>query len=144
VPRVHGVANVAVLLRGDVCFARVAEVEEPLRIDGAGRIAEIACDKPAHVLSERDTELCRTRPRAATVLGRERNLDSRHHDGYIIAAPAVFKLFTSVAVAANEVVRFELLAGVRGDELEALEQFCSALRWVAVDESVARTAGSLA
>lgn len=48
------------------------------------------------------------------------------------------------AVAASEVVRFELLAGVRDDELDALEQFCSALRWVAVDESIARTAGSLA
>jgi len=48
------------------------------------------------------------------------------------------------AVAASEVVRFELLAGVRDDELEALEQFCSALRWVAVDQSVARTAGALA
>jgi predicted nucleic acid-binding protein len=48
------------------------------------------------------------------------------------------------AVAASEVVRFELLAGVRDDELGALEQFCSALRWVAVDESVARTAGALA
>ncbi len=48
------------------------------------------------------------------------------------------------AVAASEVVRFELLAGVRDGELAAVEQFCSALRWVAVDESVARTAGSLA
>ena len=47
-------------------------------------------------------------------------------------------------VAASEVVRFELLAGVRDDELEALEQFCSALTWILVDELVARTAGSLA
>jgi predicted nucleic acid-binding protein len=48
------------------------------------------------------------------------------------------------AVAASEVVRFELLAGVRADELEALEEFCSALSWVSVSESVARAAGSLA
>ncbi len=47
-------------------------------------------------------------------------------------------------VAASEVVRFELLAGVRDDEIEALEQFVSALSWTNVDESVARTAGSLA
>jgi predicted nucleic acid-binding protein len=48
------------------------------------------------------------------------------------------------AVLASEVVRFELLAGVRGDELEALEEFFSALSWVPVDEGVARTAGLLA
>lgn len=46
--------------------------------------------------------------------------------------------------AASEVVRFELLAGVRDDEIEALEQFFSALSWVPVDEAVTRTAGSLA
>jgi len=46
--------------------------------------------------------------------------------------------------AASEVVRFELLAGVRDDEIEALEQFVSALSWINVDEGVARTAGSLA
>ncbi len=47
-------------------------------------------------------------------------------------------------VFASEVVRFELLAGVRDDELNALEQFFSALSWVAVDEGVTRTAGALA
>ena len=47
-------------------------------------------------------------------------------------------------VAASEVVRFELLAGVRDDELDALEQFCSALSWVPAGEAVARTAGLLA
>ncbi len=46
-------------------------------------------------------------------------------------------------VAASEVVRFELLGGVRDDELEALEQFFSAVSWVAVDEDVARAAGAL-
>jgi len=47
-------------------------------------------------------------------------------------------------VLASEVVRFELLAAVRDDELEALEQFFSALSWVPVDEGVSRTAGLLA
>lgn len=47
-------------------------------------------------------------------------------------------------VAASEVVRFELLAGVRDEELEALEQFFSALTWVPVNEDVARAAGLLA
>ncbi len=45
---------------------------------------------------------------------------------------------------ASEVVRFELLAGVRKDEVKALEQFFSALSWVPVGEEVARTAGALA
>jgi predicted nucleic acid-binding protein len=45
---------------------------------------------------------------------------------------------------ASELVRFELLAGVRDDELEALEQFFSVLSWVPVDEGVSRAAGLLA
>jgi predicted nucleic acid-binding protein len=47
-------------------------------------------------------------------------------------------------LAASEVVRFELVAGVREDELPALEQFFSAVSWVAVGEDVARAAGELA
>jgi len=47
-------------------------------------------------------------------------------------------------VVASEIVRFELLAGVREKELDDLELFCSAIAWVAVDESVVRRAGSLA
>lgn len=47
-------------------------------------------------------------------------------------------------VAAGEIVRFELAAGVRDDELPALEQFFSAVSWVAVGEDVARAAGELA
>jgi predicted nucleic acid-binding protein len=47
-------------------------------------------------------------------------------------------------IAVSEVVRFELVAGVRDDELPALEQFFSAVSWVAVGEDVARTAGELA
>ena len=47
-------------------------------------------------------------------------------------------------IAASEVTRFELLAGVRENELEALEHFFAALSWVPVDEPVARAAGALA
>ncbi len=46
-------------------------------------------------------------------------------------------------VLASELVRFELLAGVREGELDALESFCSALGWMPVDADVTRTAGLL-
>jgi predicted nucleic acid-binding protein len=45
---------------------------------------------------------------------------------------------------ASEIVRFELLAGVKPKETEALEQFFSSLVWVAVDEEITRAAGELA
>ena len=48
------------------------------------------------------------------------------------------------SLAASEAVRFELVAGVRDGELEALDQFFSAISWVAIDEDVARAAGALA
>jgi predicted nucleic acid-binding protein len=64
------------------------------------------------------------------------------------ARPAVDLLHAVIAadepLIASEVVRFELVAGVRPSEIEALEQFFSALTWVAVDEAVSRTAGALA
>ncbi|BBZ13305.1 type II toxin-antitoxin system VapC family toxin [Mycobacterium branderi] len=47
-------------------------------------------------------------------------------------------------LVASELVRFELHAGVRDKELDALEEFCSALRWAAVTEEIARVAGRLA
>lgn len=47
-------------------------------------------------------------------------------------------------VVASELVRFELLAGVREGELDALEEFFSALAWVPVDGAVARLGGLLA
>jgi predicted nucleic acid-binding protein len=47
-------------------------------------------------------------------------------------------------IAASEVVRFELLAGVRSSEMDALEQFFTSLVWLTVDEDITRTAGSLA
>jgi predicted nucleic acid-binding protein len=53
-------------------------------------------------------------------------------------------LGSGVPVVASEVVRFELLAGVREHARPALESFCSALSWVAVDEEVSRVGGDLA
>ena len=53
-------------------------------------------------------------------------------------------LATDETLAASEVVRFELLAGVRPNELEQLEEFFSALAWIPVDEAVTRVAGALA
>lgn len=47
-------------------------------------------------------------------------------------------------VVASELVRFELLAGVRQNELPAFEDFCSAIAWAEVTEHVARVAGQLA
>lgn len=48
------------------------------------------------------------------------------------------------ALLASELVRFELLAGARDSELDALEQFFSALDWVPVNEEIVRMAGALA
>jgi predicted nucleic acid-binding protein len=47
-------------------------------------------------------------------------------------------------IAASEVVRFELVAGVRDDEISALERFFSAVAWIPIGEDVARAAGELA
>ena len=45
---------------------------------------------------------------------------------------------------ASELSRFELLAGMRPDELDPTELFMGALAWVPVDEDIARLAGSMA
>ena len=47
-------------------------------------------------------------------------------------------------LVASEVVRFELLAGVRDSERAGLEDFFGVLSWVPVDENVSRLAGALA
>jgi predicted nucleic acid-binding protein len=47
-------------------------------------------------------------------------------------------------ILASEIVRFELLAGVRPREVDALELFFSALSWVPMGEEVSRTAAALA
>ncbi len=48
------------------------------------------------------------------------------------------------AIVASEVVRFELLAGVRERQVESLELFFSAPSWVPVTESITRAASLLA
>jgi predicted nucleic acid-binding protein len=63
--------------------------------------------------------------------------------------PAAVHLLTALTDAgdelvASDLVRFELLAGIRNKELTAFEEFCSALRWAAVTEDVSRVAGQLA
>jgi predicted nucleic acid-binding protein len=45
---------------------------------------------------------------------------------------------------ASELSRFELLAGMRPEELELTELLMSALNWVPIDEEIARLAGSMA
>lgn len=47
-------------------------------------------------------------------------------------------------IGASEIVRFELLAGVREAEAEMLERFFRAITWVPIGESITRTAGELA
>jgi predicted nucleic acid-binding protein len=47
-------------------------------------------------------------------------------------------------LAASEMVRFELVAGVRGGELADLEELFTALAWIPVTEEISSTAGLLA
>lgn len=47
-------------------------------------------------------------------------------------------------LVSSEVIRFELLAGVRAGDGEALEEFCLALDWLPVTEEVVRRAANLA
>jgi len=68
---------------------------------------------------------------------------------HLRGAPAATNLLaglisTGETLVASEVTRFELLAGVRRAELEALEEFSSSLAWAPIDEEVSRTAGTLA
>lgn len=76
-------------------------------------------------------------------------LDTSVAIDHLRGSPEAVELLSSLIeteelLLASEVVRFELLAGVRKGEVEALEQFFSALSWVPVGEEVARTAGALA
>ena len=45
--------------------------------------------------------------------------------------------------ACSEVTRVEVLRGLRSEERRAAEQFFRRLRWVVVDETIARLAGDL-
>lgn len=49
-----------------------------------------------------------------------------------------------VPLVSSEVVRFELLAGVRAGDEEWLEAFCFAVDWIPVTERIARNAAALA
>jgi predicted nucleic acid-binding protein len=76
-------------------------------------------------------------------------LDTSVAIDHLRGAEAAVDLLTGLvdhgeALVASELVRFELLAGVRDREVDALERFFAALSWIAVDEDVARVAGSLA
>lgn len=51
---------------------------------------------------------------------------------------------SGVRVAASELVRFELLAGVRPEEAASLEDFSATLEWVPVGTEVAKAGGVLA
>lgn len=53
-------------------------------------------------------------------------------------------LSTDGAIAASELTRFELLAGVRPDEQVAVEAFFSVIEWVPVTEDIVRFAGEYA
>jgi predicted nucleic acid-binding protein len=76
-------------------------------------------------------------------------LDTSVAIDHLRGSPSAVDLLTDLleaeeSIFASEVVRFELLAGVREKEVDALEQFFSAISWVPVEEEVARTAGTLA
>lgn len=47
-------------------------------------------------------------------------------------------------LAASEIVRFELLAGVREKEMASLEEFFEIFDWIPVNESITRTAADMA
>jgi predicted nucleic acid-binding protein len=47
-------------------------------------------------------------------------------------------------LVASQIVRFELLAGVRQREMPALELFFQAVAWVPVEAEIARVAGRMA
>jgi predicted nucleic acid-binding protein len=76
-------------------------------------------------------------------------LDTSVAIDHLRGAPPAVDLLSGLIEAeesllASEAVRFELLAGVREKEVEALEQFFSVISWVPVGEEVARAAGALA
>lgn len=46
-------------------------------------------------------------------------------------------------MVSSEIVRFELLAGMRPPEVEITEELFATIHWLPVDEDVARRAGAL-
>lgn len=76
-------------------------------------------------------------------------LDTNVAVDFLRAAPAAVSLLDDLVgseelVVASELVRFELLAGARSDELRELARFFATLIWVPVDAEVARFGGELA
>ncbi|HEX3796575.1 MAG TPA: type II toxin-antitoxin system VapC family toxin [Acidimicrobiales bacterium] len=68
-----------------------------------------------------------------------------HLRGFPPAVDLLYALLVDdVELAASEVVRFELLSGVRDDEIEHLELFCSTLTWIPITRDVTRHAGAMA
>lgn len=68
-----------------------------------------------------------------------------HLRGYEPAVQVLRSLLSDdVRLISSEVVRFELLAGVRTGDEEALEVFLAAVDWVPVTEQVARRAAAFA
>lgn len=68
---------------------------------------------------------------------------------HLRGVPAAVDLLTALTdggtdLVASELVRFELLAGIRNKELTSFEEFCSALHWAPVTEDVCCVAGQLA
>jgi predicted nucleic acid-binding protein len=68
-----------------------------------------------------------------------------HLRGHQPAVDLLFQLTTDeVELAASEVVRFELLSGVRESEMAILELFCSTVTWVPINHEITREAAALA
>ena len=67
---------------------------------------------------------------------------------YLRGRPEAVELLTELVatdeVVASELLRFELFAGAREEDLDELESFCSALEWVPVSTATARVASFLA
>ncbi len=68
---------------------------------------------------------------------------------HLRGTPAATELLVDLTAAgemlvASEMTRFELLAGVRRDELDDLEVFFSSVAWAPIDREISRTAGRLA
>jgi predicted nucleic acid-binding protein len=47
-------------------------------------------------------------------------------------------------LGASEIVRFEVVAGARDEDVDSIERFFGGLEWVPVDETIARLGGLLA
>jgi predicted nucleic acid-binding protein len=75
-------------------------------------------------------------------------LDSTVAIDYLRGREPAVSLLESIAesdewLGASELVRFEVLAGARDEEIGRIERFFAALSWIAVDETISRLAGLL-